>query len=280
MGSASAMAWDETTPLKRYVRHQRVVDAQLRRVLLAAANDAGRRIARLEPGSLRRAQLLLHQEQLRMWAQIGTIIDGGITGNAPIVADVSNIFTDELLDQLGVQSSAQFRSMMQRQAQNSIRTYLARESFGMTLSERVYRNGQVASGRIDRLVANGILRGASAREIARDVARFINPNTPGGASYAAMRLGRTELNNSFHQASREQYAANPFVSMVLWKLSTSHPRADDCDGLVGRYRPDEVPDKPHPQCFCYTTPAVMSKSELVRRFKSGEFDEWADSQVA
>lgn len=279
------MAWNQREPLRLYIKNQRVVDAKLRKVLLLASNDAKRRVLQLSGqegvGSrIRAAQLELAQRQLRMWAEIGTIIEDGIYLNAKAVADVNELFTDDLIRSLGVRPSAGFRRSMLAQANNTVKTYLARQNLGMTLSERVYKNGQVASGRIDRIVDNGILRGASAREIARDVSKFINPNTPGGASYAAMRLGRTELNNSFHQAANDAYASNPFVEKVRWSLSQSHPRPDDCDGLVGVYDPSEVPNKPHPQCLCFTTPEVMGNAELKRRFKAGEFDEWADGQLA
>lgn len=281
MGSVSIVAWSERDPLKAYVRRQAVVDVRLRRILLAASRDAGRRIVGVDSATgLRRAQLQLASEMLRMWAEIGTVVEDGIVNSDAALAQVNASFTDDLLRQIGVQGNDYFRQQMLRSARNSLRAYIAREHHGMALSERVYRNGTVASGRIDRLVANGILRGASAREIARDVAGLINPNTPGGVSYAAMRLGRTELNNAFHGASAESYAANPFVNMVEWSLSSSHPRPDTCDDLVGEYPPTEVPDKPHPQCFCYISPVAMSKTELIRRFKSGEFDAYADAQAA
>lgn len=275
------MPWAERDPLKAYFREQAVVDQRLRRILLTASNDARRRISGAGSATgLRRAQLELASEMLRMWAQIGTVVEGGIVNSDAAIAAVQRAFTDDLLRSLGVSSNDYFRQQMLRSARNSLRAYIARENLGIALSERVYRNGQVASGRIDRIVSNGILRGASAREIARDVAGLINPNTPGGTSYAAMRLGRTELNNAFHAASADSYAANPFVNMVQWSLSTSHPRPDDCDNLVGEYDPRNVPGKPHPQCFCYITPVPMSKQELVRRFKSGEFDAYADAQAA
>jgi hypothetical protein len=274
------MPWARKQPLTTYIRQQRVVDAQLRKVLIAAANDARRRAALITDSNLRRAQLQLADAQLRMWAQIGTVIEDGIRGTAPAVADVSTIFTKDLLSSLGLTPSDALVRGMERAARNTVRTYLARENLGMTLSERVYRNGQVASGRIDTVINNAILRGASAKEIARDVAALVNPNTPGGVSYAAMRLGRTELNNAFYEASNAAYASNPFIEQVDWNLSGSHPRPDECDGLVGTYDPNDVPDKPHPQCLCYTTPAVMSRAQLVKRFKSGEFDEWADRQSA
>jgi hypothetical protein len=276
----SRVAWQAKQPLTTYIRQQRVVDAQLRKVLLAAANDARRRAMAITDNNLRRAQLELAQQQLRLWADIGNVIEDGIHGSAPLVSDLSNSFNKELLARLGLKPSDALVQGMRRAAANSVRTYLARQNLGMTLSERVYRNGQVASGRIDRVIDNALLRGASARELARDVAALINPNTPGGVSYAAMRLGRTELNNAFHQASRDSYQANPFVEKVDWNLSGSHPRADECNDLEGTYLPNNVPDKPHPQCLCYTTPAVMSRAQLVKRFKSGEFDEWADRQLS
>jgi hypothetical protein len=224
----------------------------------------------------------LAQHQLRMWAELGTVIEDGVKSNARAVAAVQQTFADDLLRSMGVKPSAAFRNSMLRTAESGVKTYLARESMGVSLSERVYRNGQVASGRIDRVVNNGLLRGASAREIARDVAGLINPNTPGGVSYAAMRLGRTELANSFHKVNNDSYDANPFVQMVGWNLSESHPDNDICDDLAedGPYDPKGVPDKPHPHCLCYTTPEVMSDDELVARFRNGEFDEWADAQLA
>ncbi len=269
---------DRREPLKQYIKQQSVVDRDLRRLLMSAANDARSRIA--TASNLRAAQLDLVQRQLRLWAQIGTVIEDGIRTTPQMVANVNTVFTDDLLRSLGVKSSAEFRRRMMVEANRTVQTYLARANLGMTLSERVYRNGQVASGRIDRIVGNGVLRGASAREIARDVHGLINPNTPGGASYAAQRLARTELNNAFHRVSQDTYAANPFVDMVSWELSSSHPRADECDDLVGKYRSDDTPEKPHPQCLCYITPEVIARAELVRRFKRGEYNDWADGMIA
>lgn len=274
--------WSDRLPLTTYVRQQRVVDARLRKVLLDAANDARRRLNRLEHGSLRRLQLELQEHQLRLWAQMGTIINDGIVDNAKHVSMVNDAFTEALLKRYGYKVSDQFRDSMSAQARNTIRTYLARQNLGMTLSERVYKNGLVSSGRIDQIIDRALLRGASAREIARDVASFISPNTPGGVSYAAMRLGRTELNNSFHEAANETYNSNPFIKKVDWNLSSSHPRADNCDDLAasGPYSPGNVPGKPHPQCLCFTTPAVMPSSEFYARFKRGEFSGWLADQAA
>jgi len=279
---ARATHWEPRAPLKAYMRSQAIVDREMRRILLQAANDAAKQIRSLDPNSLRSAQLRLQEQQLRLWSRLGTVIERGIQTTPEMVASLNAAFTDDLLRSLGVRSTDEFKRQMLGQAQSTINNYLGRRNNGLTLSERVYKNGQVASGRIDRLVDSHVLRGSSAREIARDVAGLINPNTPGGISHAAMRLGRTELNNAFHAASVAGYAENPLIDKVNWELSASHPRDDDCDDLYrgSPYRWQDVPDKPHPQCLCFTTPVPLSRSEVVRRFKAGDFNDWADGMIA
>lgn len=145
------------------------------------------------------------------------------------------------------------------------------------LSARVYRNYSLSRGHVDRLVNSAIARRLEARQLAREVRRFILPNTPGGTSYAALRLARTEINNSFHNATYQYYANNPLVDKMEWHLSRSHPHSDVCDELVGKYDKPEVPAKPHPQCFCYVTPAPLNEQEVIRRLDSGELNGWLQS---
>jgi hypothetical protein len=108
-------------------------------------------------------------------------------------------------------------------------------------------------------------------------------------SYAAMRLGRTELNNAFHTTTRNHWAATPFVPYMKWSLSGSHPRPDICNGYAedthvrngeaGVFDANEVPDKPHPQCLCYVSPVTMDDDEFVQQFHAGRFDSWVDQQL-
>lgn len=142
------------------------------------------------------------------------------------------------------------------------------------LSARVYRNYQLATGRIDRLINSAIARSLGSRELAREVRGFILPNTPGGVSYAAKRLARTEINNSFHSMTTSYYEGNPLVDTMVWNLSRSHGRSDACDGLVGKYRTEDVPSKPHPQCFCYVTPEPLDERAVLRRLNNGSLDSW------
>lgn len=101
---------------------------------------------------------------------------------------------------------------------------------------------------------------------------MIDPGTPGGVSYAAKRLARTELNNAFHTTQRESAEVNPWVLGVKWNLSRSHPVEDICDVLArghsrgkprGVYLPGELPNKAHPQCLCYTTNEMMEEDDFI-----------------
>jgi hypothetical protein len=146
------------------------------------------------------------------------------------------------------------------------------------LSSMVYKNGVVAAGTIDDIVNNGLLLGQSAREIADAVLAYVDPLTPGGARYAANRLGRTELHNAFHETSRESYKQQPWVEGVQWNISGSHPLDDECDEFSsqddfdlgpGVFPKDEVPDVPHPQCLCYITAVTPDPDQFVDNLNNG-----------
>lgn len=106
------------------------------------------------------------------------------------------------------------------------------------------------------LLARAARRGMTSRQIATAVTQMMNPRVRGGVSYAIERFARTEVNDAFHAMTIQTYTNSPFVESVNWNTSGAHPEADVCDDLAhaSPYPPNEVPDKPHPMCFCYLTP--------------------------
>jgi hypothetical protein len=152
------------------------------------------------------------------------------------------------------------------------------------LSDRVYQSQQLVTGQVDDIINSALSRGASARDLATDVRRFIRPDVRGGVRYAALRLGRTELNNAFHAAQVDTAIKTPWTTSVRWNLSGSHPRPDQCNEYAenagtGLWKPEEVPAKPHPNCLCYTTPETPSREEFVRQFTAGEYDSFVDGII-
>lgn len=65
----------------------------------------------------------------------------------------------------------------------------------------------------------------------------------------ALRLMRTEINASYHNANYERWQQEPFVIGIRIFLSPQHPEEDECDYLAGNYPKDFYWTGWHPQCY-------------------------------
>jgi hypothetical protein len=170
-------------------------------------------------------------------------------------------------------------------ARSGVDSFISREESLRSLSSRVWKNIALHSGRLDREIAKGLLRGLTAQELAAVVRDFIHPDVRGGVSYAAMRLARTEINNAFHQTTIRYTREMPWVEGYQWSLSGSHPRTDICNDLAerngglgrGTYRKGDVPSKPHPLCLCYVTPVSVDNARFYRNLRGGAYDRYIDT---
>jgi hypothetical protein len=157
---------------------------------------------------------------------------------------------------------------------------------GYTLSGRIWQTSVNTRVKIDKLLADGIRTGRSARDMANDLEQFLQPNRaafrtqrPYGqdASADAMRLARSEITRAHSSASLAASQANPFVVSQDWALSASHPKFDICDGLatIGMtgdrikepypltgYVPLPVIDS-HPHCLCNSRPGPLADMDTV-----------------
>lgn len=273
---------------KESLRTGKQAEKQIRDILNEASRDAARNVLKLPGNSvseqIRRAQYgemraAMARQQSEHWANIGRSIQGGVEGaKADAVTGAGN-----LVQSLGAPLPEPLLDGMVAAAESSAERVSASVGSRIELSARVYKNDALASGKIDRIINNGIALGKSAREIADEVIFFINPNTPGGASYAAMRLARTEINNAFHETSKRSYKSQPWVNGVQWNLSGSHPRHDICNDFAeqdgfglgsGVFPKDRVPTKPHPHCLCSITAMTLEQDEFIDQLLGGDFNEW------
>lgn len=146
---------------------------------------------------------------------------------------------------------------------------------GYRLSDRVWATANQTRAQIDGLLAEGIRTGQGALSLSRRLEQFIVPGRaalrtkrPYGrdASYAAMRLARTEITRAHGQATMIASQMNPFVERIRWQLSGSHPELDECDSLAanGPYELGAVPPyPPHPHCLCALIPVVTARPAQV-----------------
>lgn len=273
-------------PLRAYLRVQREFDVELNRALERTARSIQARIARLPRGvggDVRKAQLrstlaAIRTTQMEMWN--GPVTDNIKRGRKAAMEAAQN--AAETLTRVAYASlpdavAEALTDGLRLSAASGIASDAAR--IPRELSARVYRDGALSSGRVEALIRQGLIANLSSRELAKTVYRYISPTTPGGASYAASRLARTEINNAFHQRQIKG-AERPGVLRVKWNLSGSHPRPDECNTFAAReYKPGNVPGKPHPHCFCYLTYVTMSPDDFAAALRNGDFDDDLDRRT-
>ena len=142
------------------------------------------------------------------------------------------------------------------------------------LSRRIWNSESIAKGQLNRRINGALSRGDSAADLAKDVRDFVNPNTPGGASYRAKMLARTEINNAFHAQSISDAQSRPWIEEVYWNLSKSHnEQGCVCEqyAMTGLFPADRVPKKPHPGCLCSITPKLPDLDSVIKGYMSGQY---------
>lgn len=145
-----------------------------------------------------------------------------------------------------------------RQGIDALEARLKMSSF--TLSQKVNKSYAVQTGMIDRLLNVAIATQMSEEELADRLRQYINPSAPGGVSYAAKRLARTEISNAYHATMIQRAISSPAVSALRWILSGSHKIPDQCNDYAGQaFKPEKCPNKPHPLCMCTIEPIVKFK---------------------
>lgn len=275
-------------PLKAYLRVQVRADSDMRVILERTASDIAARIRTLRPGvgsDIRAAQLKavlgnIDQILRTMYGTNGVqrVIREHAANAAQMAVDVATAFDRVLTRSLTEKAATALLDGMEQAALEGIRSDAVRKA--RELSSRVFASRDLANGLVQHAIRSGLIQGLSSRELALTVRAMVLPSTPGGVSFAAMRLARTEINNAFHEA-QIQAGQRPWVTGMKWNLSGSHPRPDQCNAYAGGdheglgsgvYGTSNVPSKPHPQCLCYLTPVTVSRVKFIEDFMAGKYN--------
>lgn len=274
-----------------YLRIQARYDDEIDKLLRQAARDAAKAAQELaetpgigaatRAGQLITAQTALYRVLRRFWQLMGNTIMAG-QAEAQEAALLASFNWDETLLARAIPDKgdrAAMRRYLIASAERNVEAMMARALGGgrIPLSQQVWKTEAISRGWLDRLINNAIARGASAQEIAKLTREHIRPEVRGGVSYAAKRLGRSEINNAYHAQSIGINQDKPWNTGMKWNLSRSHPARDVCDTMVKSWPIDGVPRKPHPQCLCYVTPETVSSDEFIRQFFAGSYDSWIDT---
>lgn len=286
----AATAW-----LLRYIALQQASDKKLDKILREAAIDAEKAVKALgdKPGigaSVRRAQLIGAQGAITkvlaaLWREVRDLIKADRAEAQAAALNMSFDWDEVLLKR--VYSDPKKRQAMRESlvasADRNVDAMIKRVFHtSQPLSSKVYRSQALSKAWIDRAINSALARGASVDELARTAKEFIRPDTPGGATFAARRLARTEINNAYHAQSIEAQQGKPWVTGMRWNLSRSHKKPDICDVYArqGVFPVNQVPSKPHPQDLCYVTPETMGPEEFDKMLLAGAFKTWIDSNYS
>lgn len=266
-------------------------------VILADAAAEGERIILNTIGDgvgaeIRRAQYKIAVAQLQqlstqMWAgQIDPLIAAHIAQSTDRAVDgllaIDNLLARSLANPV-------LRESFLAAARNGADNVRSRILNNIALSPKVYHTQSLANKWVQQEINRGIALNRSAREIANSVKKFIRPDVRGGVSYAASRLGRTELNNAFHTTTIRASADQPWITGYKWHTSGSHPEPDECDEFADRdhdglgrgiFEKGNAPGKPHPQCLCYITTISVSDEEFAESLVAGRYDKYLEGNGA
>jgi SPP1 gp7 family putative phage head morphogenesis protein len=276
--------------LSRYVAIQNKTDTKIRTVLIEAGADAHSRISALSrqntfSAGVRTAQVRLALAETKIvlrdvFNEVLPIVKDGQSDEAAAAVDgLTDTDRSYLVAALRDTTSVKYFVESQRQAaRNGVAHAISSHTRSREpLSIRVYRTRSLANNWIQQLITSSILRGDSAQDLAKKVRSHILPRTPGGTSYAALRLGRTELNNAFHATAIELAQDRPWIEGMRWRTSQIHEPDpfEICTRLNGQiFHVDSVPKKPHPQCRCFVTPELESLDAFMAHLTAGQYRDW------
>ena len=169
----------------------------------------------------------------------------------------------KVYDDMTVQASRQIQATMTR-------IFTSQK----TLSSRIYRSEAMAKSQVSRTIERHIAIGSSAQDMAKDLKSLINPKVPGGVSYRATLLARTEINNAFHAQSIADMQDRPWIEQAYWNLSKSHNEEGCRCEVYARqhvFPVSNIPDKPHPQCLCSITPKLPDLDTALKEHIAGKY---------
>lgn len=277
----------------RYLDVERDMDIQVYNALkdaLVAVDDSLTKLVGKETKSAatRRLQLALTSKEIRsvmtdLYGNVGSTIKEFHGKAAGAAADAAIADQKRLIAKLfGKDQVAGYAASLHQTAVRNIESVMTRVlETQQPLSKRVYKTKALSQGLVDRAINNGIARGDSFTNIANSVKHLIDPDVPGGVSYAAKRLARTETNNAFHAQSIHDAQDQPWNQAMRWNLSKVHQEDpnDPCEDYARQatFDVNHVPNKPHPHCRCFVTPEPVSDETFDHAVIGGQYDNYLDN---
>lgn len=233
----------------------------------------------------------LEKEIRTIHRQVGKIIKKNIEKSSELANNVQLDFFMSINSQYNLNMKDTFSSMFSKIPKDAMNEILFGKAYKdrKGLSERIWEYNNKFSKDIDYVIAEGIAAKKSTYEIAKDLEKYVNPNTvkdwdwnkvyPNTSKkvdYNAQRLARTAVNHAFQQAQKRSCEKNPYVEGIRWISANSHGRTCELcrerDNQV--FKVNDVP-LDHPNGLCTTVPEIpMSLEEIGTELRA-----WVDGDT-
>lgn len=236
-------------------------------------------------------------------------IKDGIEASAQIASAVQLSYFDSISPREDI--LATFNKMFSQLPTSVLKQVIGGNYYadGKTLNNRIWDLTSKNAKDIDTLIKINVAKGVNARELAKQLDAYIDPNKRIEAktieagmskniSYQAQRLSRTSLTHAHNESYIQGAKMNPFCRGMKWNLSPSHYERqvkrwgrDICDEYARRdnyargqgvYPADKYPVA-HPNCLCYPTqenaPVERAREEIIGWLNGGSnahLDRWVD----
>lgn len=181
----------------------------------------------------------LEKEIRTIHRQVGKIIKKNIEKSSELANNVQLDFFMSINSQYNLNMKDTFSSMFSKIPKDAMNEILFGKAYKdrKGLSERIWEYNNKFSKDIDYVIAEGIAAKKSTYEIAKDLEKYVNPNTvkdwdwnkvyPNTSKkvdYNAQRLARTAVNHAFQQAQKRSCEKNPYVEGIRWISANIHGR--------------------------------------------------------
>lgn len=240
----------------------------------------------------------------KLFSQTAYEIEAMINGGTQQAWMLGNVMSDGIVDAYFKNSGIPAEQLAQYYNRNldALASFQTRVEDGVNLSDRVWKYTGQFKNEIELAIGVGIGEGKSASALSRDIREYLNEPKklfhkirnahgelvlsknakayhPGQGVYRssyknAMRVTRSEINMSYHQADNARWNSLDFVAGFHVALSNGHPQEDICDTLQGDYPKEFSFWGWHTQCMCHTTPILSPQNEfigqMVQELKTGD----------
>ena len=240
----------------------------------------------------------------KLFSQTAYEIEAMINGGTQSAWLLGNVMSDGVVDAYFKNSGIPAEQLAKYYNRNldALASFQTRVENGVNLSDRVWKYTGQFKNEIELAIGIGIGEGKSASALSRDIREYLNEPKklfhkvrnahgelvlsknakayhPGQGVYRssyknAMRVTRSEINMSYHQADNARWNSLDFVAGFHVALSNGHPQEDICDTLQGDYPKEFSFWGWHTQCMCHTTPILSPQNEfigqMVQELKTGD----------